>query len=117
LEEFMIVVLNKDIVKNLLVQEQFFNEVPEYFFLKDAGSQISQALDDKGGCSSCTEKNLIEPAINSFISHTVNMRLDCGAESTIKFKHFLRKAFQQEDIVVKVLYKPDENSEIEELEL
>ena len=82
----MVVILNKDIIKNLLVQEQFFNEVPEYFFLKDAGSQISQALDDKGGCSSCTEKNLIDPSINSFISHTVNMRLDCGPESTIKFK-------------------------------
>ena len=45
------------------------------------------------------------------------MRLDCGPESTIKFKKFLKTVFQREDIVVKVLYKPDENSEIEELEL
>jgi len=112
----MIIVLNKEIVKKLLMDEQFYNSVPEFFFLKEAGSRIVDALDDAGGCTPCTEKNLIEPTIGAFISHTVNMRLDCGPESTAKLKQFFNKGYNTE-VTLKVLYKPNDDSEIEELEL
>ena len=50
--------IDKNLVKELLVMEDFFNKVPEYFYLKEAGSKINEALGQQGGCSACTENNL-----------------------------------------------------------
>ncbi len=83
--------LDKDLIKALLVQEYFYNIVYEYFFLKEAGAKIAEALSSPGGCSSCTERNIIDPSISAFMSHTVNMYLDCGPDALIRFKQYVRE--------------------------
>lgn len=113
----MNITLNKDIIKEIIVIEEFFNQVPEYFFLKEAGAKISAALDDKGGCAPCTESGLVNPTIAAFISHTVNMRMDCGPESVEKFKQFLKTFYNNPELVLKVFFKETEDSEIVEFEI
>lgn len=108
--------LDKELVKNILIQENFYNQVPEYFFLKEVGSNIVMSMSEDGSCSSCVENNLIIPAITTFISHTVNMYLDCGKESLNKFKQYI-KYFKNitEDFEIAVLYKENEDGNIVEL--
>lgn len=112
----MDLILAKDIVKNLLIREDFYHEVPEFYYLKEAGAKIVSALDDKGGCSSCTDKNLVQPTIQAFISNAVNMRIDCGPNSTIALKKYVSKLYQQ-DVNLKVFFKETEDSETVEFEL
>ena len=45
--------LDKDFVKEILIQETFYNQVPEYYYLKEAGYKIFQEMSKEGGCSSC----------------------------------------------------------------
>jgi hypothetical protein len=108
--------LDREFVKEILIQENFYNAVPEYFFLKEAGAKIVEAISREGGCTSCTENNLINPTIMAFISHTVNMYLDCGIAAMEKFKLFV-KDFKNitEDFSIVVLYKENEDMEIAEL--
>lgn len=105
-----------EFIKQILVVEDFYNKVPEYFFLKDAGSQIAEAMARDGACTSCTENNLIRPTVSAFMSHTVNMYLDCGKEALDKFKTFI-KSFKniEEDFHISVLYTETEGAEITEL--
>lgn len=108
--------LDKDLVKNILAQEEFYNSVPEFFFMKEVGSKIAEALATPGGCSSCTENNLIMPAVMNFISHAVNMYLDCGPSSCDKLKVFIKTFINcQEDLTVGILYKEDEETPIQEI--
>jgi hypothetical protein len=110
--------LDKNFIKELLVQESFYNIVYEYFFLKEAGAKIADALGSPGGCSACTEKNLIDPSVSAFMSHTVNMYLDCGPEALIRFKIYvrmLREIPQDEEFYISVLYKDNDGAEIQEL--
>lgn len=112
--------LDKDLIKALLVQEYFYNVVYEYFFLKEAGSKIAEALGSPGGCSACTERNIIDPSISAFMSHTVNMYLDCGPESLIRFKQYIREFKQipqHEEFYISVLYKDNDAAEIQELQI
>jgi hypothetical protein len=112
--------LHKDLIKELLVQEYFYNIVYEYFFLKEAGSKIADALSSPGGCSACTEKNLIDPSISAFMSHTVNMYLDCGPEALVRFKNYIREYKQilpDEEFYISVLYKDNDEAEIQELQI
>lgn len=108
--------LDKDLVQNILIQETFYNQVPEYFFLKEVGSNIVMSISKDGSCSSCVENNLINPAIMTFISHTVNMYLDCGKDSLIKFKNFVKQFKNiQEDFEIAVLYKENDEGNVVEL--
>lgn len=107
--------ITQQVVRDLLTRENFYNEVPEYFFLKEAGAKIVAAMDDKGGCSSCTENNLVQPTISAFISHTVNMRLDCGEESMIKFKNFVRTLAKNPELEITIFYKEHDEAEAVEL--
>jgi hypothetical protein len=108
--------LDRDLVKNILAQENFYNSVPEFFFMKEMGSKIAEALSAPGGCSSCTENNLITPAIMTFISHSVNMYLDCGPESCVKLKNFIKEFIKcEEDLTVGIFYKENEEKPVEEI--
>ena len=108
--------LDKDFVKEILIQETFYNQVPEYYYLKEAGYKIVQEMSKEGGCSSCAERNLIDPTIMAFISHTVNMLLDCGSDSLKNFKEYIRQYKNiQEDFSISVLYKENDESPIEEI--
>ena len=110
--------LDKNFIKELLVQESFYNIVYEYFFLKEAGAKIAEALSSPGGCSACTERNIIDPSISAFMSHTVNMYLDCGPEALIRFKEYVRnfkEIPQDQEFYISVLYKDNDAAEIEEL--
>jgi hypothetical protein len=108
--------IDVEFIKQLLSLEDFYNKVPEYFFLKEAGSQIVEAMSRDGGCTACTENNLIKPTVAAFMSHTVNMYLDCGKEALDKFKLFV-KSFKniEEDFQISVLYTEFEGAEITEL--
>jgi hypothetical protein len=108
--------VDMELVKQILVVEDFYNKVPEYFFLKEAGSKIAEAMSRDGGCTSCTENNLINPTVAAFMSHTVNMYLDCGKEALDKFKAFI-KSFKNigEDFDIAVLYTETDESAITEL--
>lgn len=112
----MDLVLTKEVVKNLLVREDFYHKVPEFYYLKEAGSKIVSALDDKGGCSSCADRNLIQPTIQAFISNVVNMRIDCGPDSTVNLKKYVNQLYNQE-VIIKVFFKETEDSETVEFEL
>jgi len=108
--------LDKELVKEILIQELFYNRVPEYYYLKEAGYRIVQEMSKDGGCTSCTERNVIDPTIMAFISHTVNMLLDCGPSALVNFKNFVKDLKGiKEDFNVLVLYKENELSEIQEL--
>lgn len=108
--------LDKELVKEILIQELFYNKVPEYYYLKEAGYKIVQELSREGGCTSCAERNVIDPTIMAFISHTVNMLLDCGPSALVNFKNFVKDLKDiKEDFHVFVLYKENELSEIQEL--
>lgn len=108
--------LDKDLIKAILSQEDFYNSVPEFFFMKETGSKIAEALAVPGGCSSCTENNLIMPAVMTFISHAVNMYLDCGPESCYKLKAFIEKFIKpEEDLTVGIFYKENEEQPIQEI--
>lgn len=112
----MKVSLDKDLVRSILIQETFYNQVPEYFFLKEAGSNIVMSISQDGSCSSCVENNLINPTVMTFISHTVNMYLDCGKESLDKFKKYVKEFLQlSESFEISVLYKENEDTEVAEL--
>lgn len=108
--------LDKDLVQNILIQENFYNQVPEFFFLKEVGSNIVMSISKDGSCSSCVENNLINPAIMTFISHTVNMYLDCGKDALDKFKKYV-KDFKNiaEDFQIVVLYKENDEADVVEL--
>ena len=110
--------LDRELVKEILIQETFYNTVPEYFFLKEAGAKIVEAISREGGCTSCTENNLINPTIMAFISHTVNMYLYCEPSSMDKLKLFI-KDFKdiKESFSIIVLYKENEETEIVELSI
>lgn len=119
-ENKMKIELDKDLIKALLVQEYFYNIVYEYFFLKEAGAKIAEALSSPGGCSACTERNIIDPSISAFMSHTVNMYLDCGPEALIRFKEYVRnfkEIPQDQEFYISVLYKDNDAAEIEELQI
>jgi hypothetical protein len=108
--------LNKDLVKEILIQEIFYNTVPEFFFLKDAGAQIVEATSRDGGCTACTERNLIDPTTMAFIAHAVNMYFDCGPQSMVNFKEFMRKFKNIEgDFHIAIFYKENDESEIAEI--
>lgn len=108
--------IDKNLVQELLVMEDFFNKVPEYFYLKEAGSRINEALGQEGGCSACTENNLINPTIMNFLSHTVNMYIDCGVDSLNKFKQFVKEYKNGgDDFQIGVFYKESDESEVVEL--
>ena len=112
----MKIMLDANIIKQLLVTEEFFNKVPEYFYLKEAGSRINQALSQEGGCSACTENNLINPTVMNFMSHTVNMYLDCGVDSLAKFKEYVRSTKgEDETFQIGVLYKENDLADVVEL--
>ena len=111
----MKVSLDQDLVKAILPREDFYNEVPEFFFLKEAGSQIAEALSRDGGCTSCTENNLINPTMMAFIAHTVNMYMDCGARSCENLKAYIKKMANDNDITVSVLYRENDESELAEI--
>jgi hypothetical protein len=52
----------------------------------------------------------------AFISHTVNMLLDCGPSALVNFKNFIKDLKDiKEDFSILVLYKENELSEIQEL--
>lgn len=105
-----------ELVKQILVLEEFYNTVPEYFFLKEAGSKIAEAMSRDGGCTTCTENSLINPTVAAFMSHTVNMYLDCGKEALDKFKLFVASFKNiQDDFQISVLYTETDESEITEL--
>jgi ribose 5-phosphate isomerase len=108
--------LNKDLVKEILVQETFYNTVPEFFFLKDAGAQIVEAMSRDGGCTTCTENNLINPTTMGFIAHAVNMYFDCGIGSLTNFKNFMRKFKNIEgDFSIALFYKESDEADIAEI--
>ena len=107
--------ITQQVVRDLLTRENFYNEVPEYFFLKEAGAKIVAAMDDEGGCSSCIENNLIQPTISAFISHTVNMRLDCGEGAMLNFKKFIRELAKKPDLEITIFYKEHDEAEATEL--
>lgn len=108
--------MDQELIKALLMREDFFNKVPEYFYLKETGSKVFQALTAEGGCPACVENNLINPSIGEFMSHTINMYLDCGEEATSKLKSFI-KAFKNinEDFNISVFYKESDEADIVEL--
>ena len=102
-----------EFIKQILVVEDFYNKVPEYFFLKDAGAQIVEATSRDGGCTACTERNLIDPTTMAFIAHAVNMYFDCGPQSMVNFKEFMRKFKNIEgDFHIAIFYKENDESEI-----
>jgi len=108
--------MDQELIKELLMQEEFFNKVPEYFYLKETGSKVFQALTAEGGCPSCVENNLINPSIAEFMSHTINMYLDCGKESTLKLKNFIKESKKiEEEFQISAFYKQDEAADIVEL--
>jgi len=108
--------LSEELVRELIIQEAFYNSTPEFFFLKEAGANIAEAVSRPGGCTSCTEKNLIEPTILAFISHTVNMYLDCGKDSLFKFKQYVKQFKKiEEDFNIVVLYKENDDTDVVEL--
>ena len=108
--------LDRNLVKDILIQETFYNQVPEYYYLKEAGYKIVQEMSKEGGCSSCAERNIIEPTIAAFVSHTVNLYLDCGPQALEKFKKYLREFLEAgEDFEVYVMYKNHENEEPTEI--
>ena len=108
--------LEAGLIKQLLVTEDFFNKVPEYFYLKEAGSRINQALNQEGGCSACTENNLINPTVMNFMSHAVNMYLDCGIDSLTKFKNYVKELYEGDDsFQIGMLYKENDEADVVEL--
>ena len=108
--------LTKELVVELLTKEDFYNLVPEFFFLKENGARIAEAIAAPGGCTSCTERNLIEPTVLTFISHLINMYLDCGKISTVKFKEYIKNINSiQEDFEIVTLYKENEESDVVEI--
>jgi hypothetical protein len=108
--------VEKDLVKRILSQENFYNQVPEYFFMKEVGSQVAEALSMEGGCPSCIENNLIMPAVMNFISHTINMYLDCGPSSCQNLKKYIKEFVNApEDLQIGLLYKENDDSDIVEL--
>lgn len=108
--------LSEELIRNLIIREDFYNLVPEYFFLKEAGAKIAEAIASPGGCSSCTENNVVKPTIVAFMSHTVNIYLDCGPDSLIKFKQYIKNFKEiQEDFQIVVHYKETEEQDIQEL--
>jgi hypothetical protein len=108
--------LDKDLIKEILIQETFYNRVPEFYYLKEAGYKIVQEMSREGGCTACAERNLIEPTVMSFISHTVNLLLECGRDSLIKFKDYVKDLLDiKEDFEISVLYKDTPESETTEI--
>lgn len=108
--------LDKGLIKEILIQETFYNRVPEFYYLKEAGYKIVQEMSREGGCTACAEKNLIDPTIMAFISHTVNLLLECGDQSLIKFKEFVKDLLEvKEDFQISVLYKDTPESEVTEI--
>jgi hypothetical protein len=115
-EKEMKISLDKEIVKNILIQEEFYTKVPEYYFLKEAGYKILTEMSREGGCSACSERNLIEPTVSAFISHTVNLLFDCGPEALVNFKNFARLLMDGgDDFQIGVFYKDNDDAEIQEL--
>ena len=53
----MDLVLTKEVVKNLLVREDFYHKVPEFYYLKEAGAKIVSALDDEGRSREWSERS------------------------------------------------------------
>jgi len=112
----MKVMLEAGLIKQLLVTEDFFNKVPEYFYLKEAGSRINQAMSQEGGCSACTENNLINPTVMNFMSHAVNMYLDCGPDALTKFKKYVQALYNEDDTFqIGMFYKENDEAEVVEL--
>lgn len=112
----MKIILDKEIVKNILIQEEFYSKVPEYYFLKEAGYKILEEMSREGGCSACSERNLIEPTISAFISHTVNLLFDCGPEALVNFKNFVKVLIDKgDDLQIGVFYKDNDDAEVQEL--
>lgn len=108
--------MDQQLIKELLMQEEFFNNVPEYFYLKETGSKVFQALSAQGGCPACVENNLINPSIAEFMSHTINMHLDCGKDATVKLKNFIKESKKIEvDFEISVFYKENESADVVEL--
>lgn len=108
--------LSEELIRSLIIREDFYNLVPEYFFLKEAGAKIAEAVARPGGCTQCTENSLVKPTIVAFMSHTVNMYLDCGKDALSKFKEYIRLLENtQEDFQIVVHYKETEEQDIQEL--
>lgn len=110
-----IIYINRDYIVNILSKDEFFILLPEFNFMQKYKNQMQMVIDNKMSCSSCTEKNTVQPAILNFVSYLILKYKENNTEFFDRLKLFTVHHLYKKDCELRFAFQENDNSEIMEI--